>query len=99
MWYNNEAVTQSCIQMAEVYLGVENVIELELRMTAEDFAYYSQEIPACFYRLGTANKSKGIVSPVHTSTFDIDEESLKTGSGLMAFIAIQLLNQFPLPAK
>jgi len=60
-------------------------------MTAEDFAYYSQQIPACFYRLGTRNESRGITSPVHTSTFDIDEDALKTGSGLMAYIAVQLL--------
>ncbi len=97
--YNHELVTEACIKTAEQYLGKEKVKELDMRMTAEDFAYYSQVIPACFYRLGTGNKSKGIHAPVHSSTFDIDEESLKTGSGLMAYIAIQLLDQFPLPAK
>jgi metal-dependent amidase/aminoacylase/carboxypeptidase family protein len=97
--YNHETVTDACIRSAEEYLGKEQVRELELRMTAEDFAYYSQRIPACFYRLGTGNKAKGINSPVHTSTFDIDEESLKTGSGLLAYIAVQMLDQFPLPAK
>jgi amidohydrolase len=97
--YNHEAVTDACIRSAQNYLGKDNVKELDLRMTAEDFAYYSQKIPACFYRLGTGNKSKGISSPVHTSTFDIDEESLETGCGLMAYLAVQLLDQFPLPAK
>jgi metal-dependent amidase/aminoacylase/carboxypeptidase family protein len=61
-------------------------------MTAEDFAYFSQELPVCFYRLGTGNKEKGITSGVHTSTFDIDEEALRVGSGLMAWLAIQELN-------
>lgn len=69
-------------------LGLENVIDLPIRMTAEDFAYYSQEMPACFYRLGTGNVEKGITSPVHTPTFDIDEEALKVGMGFMAYSVI-----------
>ena len=59
-----------------------------MRMTAEDFAFFSQQIPACFYRLGTGNKLKGITSGVHTSTFDIDEQALEIGVGLMAWIAL-----------
>ena len=57
------------------------------RMTAEDFAYFSQEMPACFYRLGTGNPERGITSPIHTDTFDVDEAALETGMGLMAFSA------------
>jgi metal-dependent amidase/aminoacylase/carboxypeptidase family protein len=60
-------------------------------MTAEDFAYFSQEMPACFYRLGTGNPKKGITSPIHTNTFDIDEDALKTGAGLMAWMALKEL--------
>jgi len=73
------------------YLGEENVVDLPLRMTSEDFAFYSQVIPACFYRLGTGSIEKGITSPVHTSTFDIDEEALAVGMGLMAWLAIKNL--------
>ncbi|MFN6039433.1 MAG: amidohydrolase, partial [Bacteroidota bacterium] len=61
--------------------------------TAEDFAWYSQEMPACFYRLGTGNKSKGITSGVHTSTFDIDENALEIGAGLMAWLTVSLLKE------
>jgi metal-dependent amidase/aminoacylase/carboxypeptidase family protein len=61
-------------------------------MTAEDFAFYSQEIPACFYRLGTANFEKGITAGVHTPQFDIDEKALETGMGLMAFLALKQLS-------
>ncbi len=86
---NDPQVTAVMRAAAETYLGPENVVDLELRMTAEDFAWYSQVIPACFYRLGTGNKAKGIVSPVHTATFDIDEQSLETGMGLMAWLAIK----------
>lgn len=71
------------------YIGKENVVDLPIRMTSEDFAFYSQVIPACFYRLGTGNTAKGIVSPVHTSTFDIDESALEIGMGLMAWLAIE----------
>ena len=58
-------------------------------MAAEDFSYYSQEMPACFFRLGTRNEAKGITSSVHTPTFDIDEDALKIGAGLMAWIAVR----------
>ena len=89
---NDKTVTENCRQAAITYLGKENVEELPLRMTAEDFAYFTQELPCCFYRLGTGNKAKGIVSGVHTPTFDIDEDALKIGSGLMAWLAINELN-------
>jgi len=90
---NDEATTSRARIAAEIYLGKENVEELPLRMTAEDFAFYSQQIPSCFYRLGTGNKSKGITSGVHTSTFDIDEHALEIGSGLMAWLALNELNK------
>ncbi len=85
---NDEAKTLKARIAAEEYLGKENVEDLPMRMTAEDFAFFSQQIPACFYRLGTGNKLKGITSGVHTSTFDIDEQALEIGVGLMAWIAL-----------
>jgi amidohydrolase len=85
---NDEATTASAFELAQQYLGKENVEEMPARMTAEDFSYYSQVVPACFYRLGTGNIAKGITSPIHTPTFDVDENCLKIGSGLMAWIAV-----------
>lgn len=85
---NEEKITSYWKNSAIEFLGSANVVDLELRMTAEDFAWYSQEIPACFYRLGTRNETQGIISSVHTSTFNIDEEALKIGAGLMAYGAI-----------
>ncbi len=87
--YNDPALTARARSWAEAYLGTENVVELPIRMTAEDFAYYSQRMPACFYRLGTGNIAKGITSPIHTNTFDIDEAALKVGMGLMAWLGVQ----------
>ena len=86
---NDEAVTKKSITFAKEYMGEENVIDLPTRMTAEDFSYYSQQVPSCFYRLGTANKSKGITHGLHTSRFNIDESSLKVGMGLMAYLVIK----------
>jgi amidohydrolase len=88
---NDDITTDRGRKAAKKYLGEENVEELDLWMAAEDFAYYSQEIPACFYRLGTRNDAKGIISGVHTSTFNIDEDALKIGMGLMAWLAISEL--------
>ncbi len=75
------------------YMGSENVVELPIRLTAEDFSYYSQQADACFYRLGTGNKERGITSAVHTPTFDIDEGALEIGMGLMAYLAVKELDE------
>jgi amidohydrolase len=88
---NHDELTQKVRQRAVAYLGEENVVDLPIRMTAEDFAYFSQHMPACFYRLGTGNKAKGITSPIHTNTFDVDEDCLKWSTGLMAWLALQEL--------
>lgn len=82
--YNHEALNRYARQIAESYMQPDNVEETEVRMGAEDFGYYSQEIPGCFFRLGTANTSKGITSGVHTPTFNIDENAIETGIGIMA---------------
>lgn len=87
--YNEPALTARARAYAEEFLGAENVVELPIRMTAEDFAYYSQQMPACFYRLGTGNTAKGITAPIHTDTFDIDEDALEVGMGLMAWMGIR----------
>lgn len=88
---NDAGLTEDCKKLAIDYLGAENVEELEIRMTAEDFSFYTQERPSCFYRLGTGNISKGIIHNIHTSKFDIDEQALEIGSGLMAWLAINKL--------
>jgi len=88
---NNPDLTRRIRLAAEEYLGKENVVDLELTLGSEDFAYYSHQIPASFYRLGTRNEAKGITSYVHTPTFDIDETALSIGPGLMAWMAVKEL--------
>jgi amidohydrolase len=89
---NNPALTRRIRHAAEEYVGKENVVDIDLTLGSEDFAYYSHIVPASFYRLGTRNESKGITSYVHTPTFDIDEEALKIGPGLMAWMAVNELS-------
>jgi amidohydrolase len=88
---NEEKLTARVNTYAAGYLGKENVLDAEAWMAAEDFAYYSQAADACFYLLGVGNKDKGIVSSLHTPTFDIDENALAIGPGLMAYIAVRSL--------
>ncbi len=85
---NNEALSESARQQAVLFAGEENVSETELRMGAEDFAYYSHKVPACFFRLGAGNFAKGITSGVHTPTFNIDEAAIEQGMGMMAWMAV-----------
>ncbi|EDM37425.1 N-acyl-L-amino acid amidohydrolase [Pedobacter sp. BAL39] len=88
---NEEQLSNAAKGYAEDYLGKENVLDLDIWMAAEDFAYYSQVTDACFYRLGTGNKEKGTSYSVHTPNFDIDEDALKLSTGLMAYIALRQL--------
>lgn len=89
---NHEQLTVTAIRNAIEFAGAENVEETEMRMGAEDFAFYSHQIPACFFRLGVGNKEKNITSGVHTSTFNIDERAIENGIGIMAWLAISASN-------
>lgn len=88
---NEEKLTTEVRSYAEQYLGKENVVDLDIWMAAEDFAYYSQAADSCFYLLGTGNKAKGITSSLHTPGFNIDEDALALSTGLMAYIALKRL--------
>lgn len=88
---NEPELTARMKKAAQEFLGEENVLDLDIWMAAEDFAYYTQQIDACFYRLGVRNEAKGITSGVHTPTFNIDESALELGSGLMAWLAVNEL--------
>ena len=84
---NNEQLTAMAKRNAIAFAGIENVEETEMRMGAEDFAFYSHKIPACFFRLGVGNIEKKITSGVHTPTFNIDETAIENGIGIMAWLA------------
>jgi hippurate hydrolase len=86
MVYNEERLHAEARQQAEKYMGKENVLQTEIRMGSEDFGYYTQLIPGCFYRLGVMNEERGIISGVHTPTFNIDESAIEIGMGMMAWL-------------
>lgn len=96
---NDEDTTSIAQNAAVEYLGEPNVEPLDLRMTAEDFAYFSQLSPVCFYRLGVGNEAKGIIHSVHHPQFDIDEKALEIGMGLMSFIALKQLEDLSQPLQ
>lgn len=88
---NDVALTQNCESFAKNYMGEDKIEALDIWMAAEDFSYYSQQVPSCFYRLGTRNEAKGITFGVHHPNFDIDEDALENGAGLLAYLAVKSL--------
>ncbi len=87
---NEPVITEAAWKLADAYMGAAQVEETEKRMGAEDFGYYSQVIPGCFFRLGVRNESQGIVHNVHTPHFNIDEGAIENGVGMMAWLGMQL---------
>ena len=91
---NDPVVTDIIKTAADEFLGTANVKELPLRTTVEDFARYTQIIPGCFYRLGVGNPEKGITSNLHSSTFNVDEDAIETGTGLLIWNALSALKDY-----
>ncbi len=83
---NDPAFTDIAWKLADEYMGAQNVLETEMRMGAEDFGYYTQAIPGCFFRLGVRNEAAGIIHNVHTPHFNIDENAIEIGMGMMAWL-------------
>jgi len=95
---NDEQLTQAARSRAVEYLGEKQVIDLPPAMWAEDFSYFGLERPACFYNLGVRNEERGIVHQVHTPDFDLDEQALRVGGGLMAWLTIGSLERLLVPS-
>jgi hippurate hydrolase len=89
---NEPMITGAAWKLADQYMGADNVEETELRMGAEDFGYYSQVIPGCFFRLGVRNESKDAIHNVHTPVFKVDEDAISHGVGMMAWLGVSLYN-------
>ena len=89
--HNNEVITRESRRLATKLLGKAYVEDMEIRMTAEDFAWYTQSIPGMMYRLGVKKPGSETVLPLHTSRFQADESAIRTGISLMSFLAIEML--------
>ena len=86
--FNDKVFTERCRHFSSIFLGTDFVHNLDIRMSSEDFAYFSQQVPSCFFRLGVGNSQKSIKHLVHTPNFNIDEKSLEIGVGLMSYLTI-----------
>lgn len=91
MLFNDPTLTTKATTWAGAYVGSENVHELDMRMAAEDFSFYTLHVPGCFFRIGTNKDNKEFLAPVHNSRFDVNEESMKIGMGMMAWCAVNAL--------
>lgn len=89
---NNEEITTKAREFAAEWVGEENIRTLEMRMTSEDFGFFTQKYPCTFYRYGVNGKSNVDTGGLHSSTFKIDEKALETGTGGMAWLALKFLN-------
>ena len=87
---NDVQLTREIYKIAELNFGKDYVHDLPLRMTAEDFSFYSQIVPVCFFRLGVRNEEKGIVNGLHHAKFDIDKRSILKGMTLLSLIPFSL---------
>ncbi len=91
--YNDPELYDKILPFAVEYAGKQNIKPMQVRMTAEDFAYYGQKVPSLFFRTGIAGNNKGFIG-LHNPNFDIDEKSLEHSAGMMAYIAINLLEKY-----
>jgi amidohydrolase len=88
---NDPELTIRSRKFAVELLGEEHVTDMDIRMTAEDFAWYAQKYPAMLYRFGVQPPGTGKVYPLHSGKFIADDRALKTGMSMLAWLAIQLL--------
>lgn len=91
--FNDPDTTTQAQFFAQDFLGADHVSDLDLRMGAEDFSFYTLHTKGCFFRIGTSRNNEQYTLPVHNARFDIDESALKTGAGLMSYIAMRALQQ------
>ncbi|HEY5590720.1 MAG TPA: M20 family metallopeptidase [Paludibacter sp.] len=89
---NNEEVTSKAREFATEWVGEDNIRILEMRMTSEDFGFFTQKYPCSFFRFGVKGEINASTGGLHSSTFQIDEKALETGMGGMAWLAWRFLN-------
>jgi amidohydrolase len=86
--YNDPVFTEKAMNYARLIAGDDQIVPLDIRMGTEDFAWYTQEVPGVFYRLGTG-KEHGL----HTSTFDVEEDILQSGTAMLSWLAISFMKE------
>jgi hippurate hydrolase len=89
--FNDPALTAKAEGWAKEFLGEQHVHELDMRMAGEDFSFYTHQAPGCFFRIGTSKAGKEFLAPVHNAHFDIDENAMEIGMGIMAWMGLNAL--------
>jgi amidohydrolase len=89
---NNPEMTDLVIEAARGVVGEDNVLIADLQMGAEDFSYFLQERPGCFFFVGTRNEERGLTWGHHHPRFDIDEDGMAIGMQVMASSVMRYLN-------
>ena len=89
--FNDFALTAQAESWAKEFIGEENVHHLDMRMAGEDFSFYTHQVPGCFFRIGTRSADNQFTAPVHNAHFNIDEDAMKTGMGMMSWFALSAL--------
>jgi amidohydrolase len=92
---NHEGITSLSRHLATRLLSPGRVEDMDIRMTAEDFAWFTQSIPGMMYRLGVRTPGTKKIYPLHTPRFRADETALKTGISLLSYLAIELPKKHP----
>ncbi|MCK5134328.1 MAG: amidohydrolase [Bacteroidales bacterium] len=93
--HNHEQITEEAKKKAIQLMGQDHVEDMDIRMTAEDFAWFAQSVPGMMYRLGVRKPGSDKIYPLHTTGFRADESALKTGISLLSFLAVELLKTPP----
>jgi amidohydrolase len=93
--FNHEEYTRRAVNYSQKLLGEKNVVDLEFRMTAEDFAYFAEKMPGVFYRFGITDAEGKFSFPLHSSGFMADEEALETAMANMAYLTLCFLKDGP----
>lgn len=89
---NDKTLTEKVTEFAAEWAGEENIEKLELRLTSEDFGFFTQLYPCCFYRFGVKGDTNPNPGGLHSPTFCIDEKALLTGAGGLAYIARRMMD-------
>lgn len=90
--FNNEELTSKAQTILSSLWGEEHIEQLDLRMTAEDFGFYTELYPSLFYRLGVKHRDGSSCGLLHNANFNPDESGLSVGIASLSMLAIELLN-------
>jgi hippurate hydrolase len=94
--FNNERLAEKAVKLSTDLIGSDKIEMFDLRMSSEDFAFFTEVFPSLYFRVGIKRKGENM-KMLHTPLFDIDEEGLSTGMANMTWLALNFINENDLP--